>query len=271
VVVLVLLLALAVSYFVMQGGFTLSRGMYTVGVSPDGPQIDDSRFNVIVLSPDASYDQLNSYAIDAYVNGDQVIGRSNSRSQYAMGALKQYLDNQELNRFIEQYDIDRGFPLRIETHYLAVNASQPEASGSMTGIIGPTPVFEPDYTGEPVPTPVPGTPPVTPSDTSTDSAVREQLEAAKNGSAGRFKAEMLTDNETLIPSLYQPSAPLPQVILAFLYIVPMFFISVFFTSSFMDEKTNRKLNILMSTPVSALDIILGKMLRTAFSPVVIVG
>jgi ABC-type Na+ efflux pump permease subunit len=272
VVVLVLLLALAVSCFVMQSGFTLSRGMYTIGVSPGGPQIDDSRFNVIVMSPEAGYDQLNSFAIDAYINGDQVIGRSSSRSQYAMGALKQYLDNQELNRIIEQYDIDQGFPLRVETHYMAVNASQPEASGSMADIIGPVQVFEPDYTGEPVPTLVPGATPVTPVESSTDPAVREQLEAAKNGSSGGFKAEMLADNETLIPSLYQPSAPLPQVILAFLYIVPMFFISVFFTSSFMDEKTNRKLNILMSAPVSAFDIILGKMLPyLAFSLFMIVG
>ncbi len=139
VVIIVLLMALVVSYFVMQGGFTLSRGMYTVGVSPDGPQIDDSRFNVIVMSPDAGYNQLNSYAIDAYINGDQVIGRSSSRSQYAMGALKQYLDNQELNRIIDEYDIDQGFPLRVETHYFVVNASQSNASLSMAGIIGPTP------------------------------------------------------------------------------------------------------------------------------------
>ena len=142
----------------------------------------------------------------------------------------------------------------------------------MADIIGPTPAPDTDYPDEPLPTPAPGATPVTPVETSTDPAVREQLEAAKNGPDGKFKAEMLADNETLIPSLYQPSAPLPQVILAFLYIVPMFFISVFFTSSFMDEKTNRKLNILMSAPVSAFDIIMGKMLPyLAFSLVVIVG
>lgn len=269
-IVIVLLMALAVSYFVAQSGFTLSRGMYTVGVSPDGPQIDDSRFSIVVMGPTTGYSELQAKTIDAYVNGNLVIGRSDSRSQYAQGALKQYLDNRELNRIIDEYDIDRGFPLRIDAHYMVVNASQPQAASWMAEIIGPTNEFQPDYTGEP--TPDPGVTPVTPVETTTDSAVREQLEAAKNGTAGRFKAEMLTDNETLIPSLYQPSVPLPQVILAFVYIVPMFFISVFFTSSFMDEKTNRKLNILMSAPVSAFDIIMGKMLPyLAFSLVVIVG
>ncbi|OPY25937.1 MAG: ABC-2 family transporter protein [Methanocella sp. PtaU1.Bin125] len=275
-IVAVLVAALAVSFFVAQSGFTLSRGMYAVGVSPDGPAIDDSRFSVFVMSPEAGYSGLQAKTIDAYVNADMVIGRSDSRSQYAQGALKQYLDNRELNRIIEQYDIDRGFPLRIETHYIAVNASQQQPGGSIidtasiADIIGPIIEPEPDFTGEP--TPVPGGVPATPVETTTDPAVRAQLEAAKNGSAGRFKAEMVADNETLIPSLYQPSVPLPQVILAFVYIVPIFFISVFFTSSFMDEKTNRKLNILMSTPVSAFDIIMGKMLPyLVFSVAVIVG
>jgi hypothetical protein len=63
-----------------------------------------------------------------------------------------------------------------------------------------------------------------------------------------------------VPSLLDPPTPLAQVILAFLYVVPLFFVSVFFTSSFMEEKTNRKLVILMSAPVTPLQVILGKML-----------
>ncbi len=93
-----------------------------------------------------------------------------------------------------------------------------------------------------------------------------------NGTQPKFKAEFVSDNEIIVPSLMNPPVPLSQVIIAFLYIVPIFFISVFFTSSFMDEKVNRKLNILMSTPVSALDVIGGKMLPyLAFALVVIVG
>ncbi|WP_424359144.1 ABC transporter permease [Methanocella sp. MCL-LM] len=116
----------------------------------------------------------------------------------------------------------------------------------------------------PVPTPAGGS--------STDAAVKEQLAQAMNGTQPKFKAEFVSDNEIIVPSLMNPPVPLSQVIIAFLYIVPIFFISVFFTSSFMDEKVNRKLNILMSTPVSALDVIGGKMLPyLAFALVVIVG
>lgn len=278
IVILVLLASLLASYFIAQSGFSLSRDYYTIGVSPDAPYIGDSRFNVIAMSPAEGYQRLHDRTIDAYVYGDQVIARDYSRddqrSQYAVGALKQYLDAEELDRLKTAYanDLDRAFPLRVIVYNLTQNASGGE---SVTALIGPTPAPTDTWAG-PTPTPAPapsGTMPVpvaTPSPTAnpTDDIVRQQL----NGSAGGFGSQVYGNGTVIIPSTYKTPAPLPQVILAFLYIVPMFFISVFFTSSFMDEKTNRKLNILMSAPVSAFDIILGKMLPyLAFSLVMIVG
>jgi len=69
--------------------------------------------------------------------------------------------------------------------------------------------------------------------------------------------------ETIIPSLTPPPAPFTQVIVALLYILPITFTSIFFTSSFMDEKINRRLVILLSAPVTPFQIILGKMLPYA--------
>ena len=69
--------------------------------------------------------------------------------------------------------------------------------------------------------------------------------------------------EVIIPSLTPPPAPFTQVLVALIYILPITFISIFFTSSFMDEKSNRRLTILLSAPVTPLQIILGKMLPYA--------
>lgn len=268
VVLVVLALSLVVSYFVAQSGFTLSRGMYTVGVVPGGPDIDDVRFNVVVLNAQACYDRLADRSIDAYIDGDRVMGRNDQRSQYAVGALKQYLELAEIDRITGSYDLDRAFPLRIKAHYLEVNESAPGGAGSISALIGPMPEPVPaDDPGGPAPAYAPAAGPST-----TDSAVRQQLDEARNGSAARFKAEFISDEEVIVPSLMNPPVPLAQVIIAFAYVVPIFFISVFFTSSFMEEKTNRKLNILMSSPVSAFDIIAGKMLPyLAFSLAVIAG
>ncbi|MDD2921394.1 MAG: ABC transporter permease [Anaerolineales bacterium] len=69
--------------------------------------------------------------------------------------------------------------------------------------------------------------------------------------------------ETIIPSLTPPPAPFAQVLVALLFIMPITFISIFFTSSFMDEKLNRRLTILLSAPVTPFQIIFGKMLPYA--------
>jgi ABC-type Na+ efflux pump permease subunit len=69
--------------------------------------------------------------------------------------------------------------------------------------------------------------------------------------------------EIIIPSLTPPPAPFTQVLVTLLYILPITFISIFFTSSFMDEKINRRLTVLLSAPVTPFQIVLGKMLPYA--------
>lgn len=69
--------------------------------------------------------------------------------------------------------------------------------------------------------------------------------------------------EIIIPSLTPPPAPFTQVLIGMLYIIPITFISIFFTTSFMDEKVNRRLTILLSAPITPFQIILGKMLPYA--------
>jgi len=272
-ILIILAASLLVSYFVAQGGLSLSKGMYTVGVSPDVPAIEDGRFNVVLMDNFTGYQRIRDQSIDAYVDISTVTGRNDWRSRYAMGALKQYLEKQELSRITEQYDIDRAYPLRIETHYFNVSETTTTPGESLSDLVYPVPAQATDI---PQPTMGPGVPAATAqattSGSSTDAAVKEQLANAINGTQPKFKAEFVSDKEIIVPSLMNPPVPLSQVILAFLYIVPIFFISVFFTSSFMDEKINRKLNILMSAPVSAFDIIVGKMLPyLAFSLIVIVG
>ena len=94
----------------------------------------------------------------------------------------------------------------------------------------------------------------------SDDSVREQL-AGLGSSRGmpEFKAEFASNKEVIVPSLMSPPIPLAQVLLAFAYILPIFFISIFFTSGFIEEKLGRKINILLSTPVTPMQIIIGKM------------
>lgn len=234
VIVGLIAVSLLVSYLVAQQGLVMGKDIYTIGVSPGGPYVGDGRFHVLVADKETGVRMLNEGSIDLYLDGEMALTRRDERSQYAAGALKQYLENLERSRLIEQYDINQSFPLRVEVGYLSTVPSA-------------TPVIT-------------AAPAASPFASNTSAAVREQIEELQNGGNKKFKAEFVSDKEILIPSLMNPPVPLSQVVLAFLYIVPVLFLGIFFNSSFMEEKTNRKLNILMSTPVTPLDIIAGKML-----------
>jgi len=253
VILAVMALAAFLSYFVSQQGFVLSKEFYTVGAGPNAPVISDARFSVVAVDGAAGYVLLAEKTIDVYINGDEVVWRKDRRSLCAAGALRQFLDKQELSRIAREYDIDQAFPLRVEVHHVEVpqgNVAAASGEVSLWDLLESSETF----TGS--------------GDASaggsgiTDSAVLQQLDNLQSGSGTlpEFRAEFVSDEDIIIPSLMDPPIPLAQVILAFLYVVPIFFISIFFTSSFMEEKINRKLVVLLSTPITPFQVIVGKML-----------
>ncbi len=305
VILPVILLAMVLSYTLYHQDFTICKGLYTIGVSPQAPVIKDSRFQVLALDRESARSLLQTGNIDLYVDADKVWVRQDLRSQYAAGALKKYLENEELSRIAGQYEVNQAFPLRITIDYLdkdpdtAVAGAekspslsepgQPASPAPQSDIAANTTAVPPPQAApkadSPVSTPsvkqqansapeesvlVPGKPEVqavpkpTPSIASSsisDAAVKEQLKnLEKTRKLPEFKAEFASENDVIVPSLMSPPMPLAQVIIAFLYIIPMFFVSVFFTSSFTEEKVNRKLVILLSAPVTRLQVIFGKML-----------
>lgn len=196
--VLLLLAMLGLSAFSLRNSVALGNGLYRVGVSGDVPAIQDSRFAVVEVDAQSGQALLDSHAIDAWIDGARVIERVDDKSQFAVRALKQYLEKQELVRVGNSFTGEQAFPLRVGINYL--NGDQ--AAGQT--------VTKPE--------------------------------------------------EVIIPSLTPPPAPFTQVLVALIYILPITFISIFFTSSFMDEKSNRRLTILLSAPITPFQIILGKML-----------
>lgn len=269
-VLALVILTIIGSYIIYHQDLAISKNMYNVGVSADTPAIYDSRFNIIPMERAAGYRGVQDGTIDVYLDGDNIVSGGAERSDYAAGALAQYLQKQDLLRIAGEYEIDQAFPLRIEIGYLDTE---------WTGPVTPqTPEAEsPEATSPPVlpPDDSPGTPPETvpAAPSASDEAVRQQLEDfVKKKQLPEFKAEFVAENDIIIPSLTTPPIPLAQVIIAFLYIVPVFFVSIFFTSSFTEEKVSRKLTVLLSAPVTSLQIILGKMLPyLAYSILIIIG
>jgi ABC-type Na+ efflux pump permease subunit len=205
--VILLLAVLGFSAFLLRNTVALGSGLYRVGVSGDVPAIQDSRFSVVEVDPVQGKALLEKQSIDVLIVGAKVTYRDDDKSQFAVRALKQYMEKEELVRVGASYPEVAAFPLRVGINYLGPDQAQGPGGG------GEAPVAKPE--------------------------------------------------EVIIPSITPPPAPFTQVLVALLYIMPITFISIFFTSSFMDEKVNRRLTILLSAPVTPFQIILGKMLPYA--------
>ncbi len=245
-------MAALISTAAFRDGPNLGQGLYHIGVAPDGPPLTDRRFDVRVLDPAEALSELDTGNIDAYVTIDQVDTGRTPRSPYAAGALKRYLEQQELARLSTDYTLDLAFPLRIEVNYLTTTAAYTATieTGQLAQLL---PNVQPSNSDRPL---IEATP-------ESDAAVREQLQAAVSGNAPEIRYDPADDKEIIIPSLLTPPLPFAQVLVAFIYILPVSFVSVFFVSSFMEEKINRRLTILLSSPVTPLQIILGKLLPYA--------
>ncbi len=258
VALLVLVVALGISLLVSRQGAVLGKGMYRVGVPPNGPIIQDSRFKTVTVAGSPEYWLFDQKAIDVYIDKDKVLTRNDARSIYAAGALKQYLEKQELARITDEYEIDRAFPLRVEVNYLPVPtggasmAQGPslselvEAFRATTNSTETTAATGTSQSGE---------------EHYTDAAVREQIEKMKRDSRlPEIELDFMSDREIIVPSLMSPPMPFSQVAVTFLYVIPIFFICIFLTSSFIEEKVGRKMAVLLSAPVTPLQVIVGKML-----------
>jgi len=266
VILAIVLLALGASYIVYHQGMVTGKELYTVGVSFGGPVILDPRFQVIRVDPGQAHIMLNQRALDAYIDENGIIARSgDERSQYVKEALLSYLAKQDLLRIAEQYESNRAFPLRIEV----VSLERPETElGIVTGQ-QPSQVTEPEE--PPNPEQISGgesTPAVSGSlsepalsvPDEIDAQVKKQLDTFEKGGLPKLSEALLSEPDIIIPSLTPPPMPLAQVMLVFSYVVPVLFVAVFFASSFTEERVSRRLVILLSTPVSSLQVILGKML-----------
>ncbi len=205
VVLLILAASFLIAYLAFRQGAFRGRGLYRVGVSPDVPPVCDSRFDSVTVAPSLGYSMVEAGQLDVYVDGARAIYSDEERSLYAAGALKLYLETQELARVGEEYETDRAFPLRVEIARFPVDS---------------------------------------PSE----------------------------DRETVVPSLMSPPLPFAHVISVSIYLLPIFFVSVFFISGFMDEKADRRITVLLSAPVSPFRIIVGKMLPyVLFTLISVVG
>lgn len=263
--VILFILLILVTGFAAKSGMHLQDGMYEAGV--DDPAIasllsSDNRFSVYMLDTETL--AQNRQAFDIVVIGGRVLGSGTERGKSAIKTVERDYAKYTNHVYNQQEDLYAAYPLwidvegvRSELDFLATQSGQ--YISARPGTMAPVPE------GEILTIPTPS-----PELAISREELRKELtkSEAANSQISRY-TEMLSSSDSpagrfKIPSQLSPPLPFDSIILIFVFIFPLYFTSQFFMMSIMNERIERKGEVLLSTPVRAGSIITGKALPYLF-------
>ena len=218
----------------------------------------DARFTVYQLDPSTL--SANRDTFDIVISGGIVYPGTGGRAAAAEIALQRDYAKYVNSVYDNETDLFAAYPLWIDTQ--PVKSELTFLSTQSGQYVGAAP-----NRGPPVPQGVVKEIP-TPSPTLAVSGdtLRTQLvqSNAQNTPISRYTDVLSSTGSTMgnfeTPSQLSPPLPFDSIILVFVFIFPLYFTSQFFMMSIMNERIERKGEILLSTPVKASSIIIGKML-----------
>jgi ABC-type Na+ efflux pump permease subunit len=258
--IVLFVLLIAVTGFATRSGMHLQDGMYEVGVND--PQLasliaSDARFSVYRVTSTTPEWQGNSF--DLLIINGEVFYRGTEKSKAALKTVERNYGKYVNSVYNGEEDLFAAYPLWIdvqpqksELDFLATQSGQSvSVAPSRQAPVPEGPVAE-------IPTPSPAL-------GFTKEELRQELvkTSSANTQISRYTEVLTTDNAMgnfKTPSQLSPPLPFDSIILIFVFIFPLYFTSQFFMMSIMNERIERKGEILLSTPVRSSSIILGKML-----------
>ncbi|MDD4137404.1 MAG: ABC transporter permease [Methanoregula sp.] len=261
--VILFVLLVAVTGFSAQSGLHLQDGMYEVATND--PAIasllaSDNRFSVTELDNNTLLATRGSY--DVIVMGGQVFPSDTDKGRSAVKTLERDYSKYVNSVYNTQEDLFAAYPLWIDTQSLTSELSfLSTQSGQYVSAMPPRQGIAPVPEGEVQQIATPS-----PTLSVTEEELRGQLvqSNAKNTQISRYTDALSTSSTTMgsfkTPSQLSPPLPFDAIILVFVFIFPLYFTSQFFMMSIMNERIERRGEILLSTPVRASSIIIGKML-----------
>jgi ABC-type Na+ efflux pump permease subunit len=259
--IVLFILLILVTGFAAQSGMHLQDGMYEAGV--DDPAIarllaSDNRFSVYQL--DSEKLMQNRQAFDIVIVQGNVYASGSERGKSALKTVERDYAKYTNRVYNQQDDLYAAYPLWIdvegvksELDFLATQSGQ--YISARPSSVAPVPEGE----IRTIPTPSPALA-VSKEELRTELARSESA----NSQISRY-TEMLSSSDSAMgrfrtPSQLSPPLPFDSIILIFVFIFPLYFTSQFFMMSIMNERIERKGEVLLSTPVRAGSIIIGKAL-----------
>ncbi len=238
-----LLLLAVVSYAVSLTGMNLDQKIYSVASS--SPELNtiiasDDRFDVL---PADSQDADIAIAEDrAYLSGTK-------KSIAAADALEKVFINYREIVLSSYNDINNSHPVWVTIHDLDRPESFQVLGSAMKkdDQLSDTENENADGTGEYKGISATGK-------RTSHTILPEDMEDLENANS-----KALFERQTIAtPSNFTPPIPFTAILYSFLFIFPIYFVSQFYSSSIMEERTNRRCELLLVAPLRSRDIVIGK-------------
>ena len=245
-----------------ESGLHLQDAMYSVGT--DDPALagivaSDNRFRVMVL--DRTVLTRYQASFDLVLVDGRVLPANTDRGAAATDALMQVYDRYRNAVYSQEADIFAAYPLLVETATVKSELDF-SAPGSGAQLASPARLRGPPVPSGPVPliAPPEAGPAISPEEFragmiqtsgNDDLMVRYSDYLGQRGSSA---------SPYQTPSQLSPPLPFDAIILIFVFIFPLYFISQFLMMSVMNERIERRGETLLSAPVKSWVVVAGKSL-----------
>ena len=261
IAVILFVLLVIVTGFTAQSGLHIQDGMYRIGV--DDPKVaaifsSDARFTV--YESDTLSLVADSEAYDLVILKGVAYPSPTDKGKSAQKTLERDYSKYRNSIYNGESDLFAAYPLWIDAQTVKseLNFSAPQNGQFVPAPPGPgTPVPQGSIENVPTPSPTLG---------FSEEEIRQGLvtSSGKNTQVSRY-TDALTTQQSIMgtfvtPDQLSPPLPFDSIILVFVFIFPLYFTSQFFMMSIMNERIEKKGEVLLSMPVKQSSIIIGKML-----------
>ena len=260
--IFILILIGTASFFAAQSGLHINDHIYKVVMTDKsiaGVIGSDSKFEVFVAEEERAKYLFEHDNFDILIIGKRIYYHNNEKSISAFDSLDKAVKRYNEASLMTFNDLNNTFPVWITIDNLA--REQSFLSPSMNKL----PEME--------------TSPDTQSSTgsqndrvsATQIAGTPVTEIPTTGISGVAQISPISEQTLSTPSHLSPPVPFKSIVLSFLFIFPIYFIAQFFSSSIMEERIKRKGELLLVSPVSSAQIVLGKLLPYLFASIAFVA
>ncbi len=258
--IILFILLVAVSGLTAQSGLHIQDGMYQLGTdnAEAGEMIaGDPRFIVYLDSRPSLLNTRQSY--DIIILGSEVYVQDTEKGRAALTSLEQVFEGYSAFINVQEPDLYAAYPLWINRIY---ERSTIDFSATQSGQrVSPVPQREsPAPTGPVIPV---ATPEVSVPYEPDQLRAEISRTAAQDDTISRYSQVIGQESGSgsfRTPNQLAPPLPFDSIILIFVFIFPLYFTSQFFMMSIMNERIERRGEVLLSAPYHPSAIILGKAL-----------